>query len=126
MSYSQETQKSIKTNDTVFSVPIGTIRIYNRLTNEYEKCSETVDSLNARIKTYKTVLVIDSLTDKNNEQIYQNQKVFIQRQAGLINGYIEKDSKSKKKTNIFKTLFSIAGIVALLEGAYIGFKSIIQ
>lgn len=126
MSYSQETQKSIKTNDTVFSVPIGTIRIYNRLTNEYEKCSETVDSLNSRIKTYKTIVAIDSITDKNNEQIYQNQKVFIQRQAGLINGYIEKDSKSKKKTNIFKTLFSIAGIVALLEGAYIGFKSIIQ
>lgn len=126
MSYSQETQKSTKTNDTSFVVPIETIRIYNRLTNEYEKCSETVDSLNSRIKNYKTIIAIDSLTDKNNEQIYKNQDIFIQRQAKVINDNIKKDERKDKKLTLAKGGILAISLVAILEGIYIGIKSIIQ
>ena len=126
LTYSQETQKSTKTNDTSYSVPIGTIRIYNRLTNEYEKCSETVDSLNSRIKNYKTIIAIDSLIDKNNEQIYKNQELFIQRQAKVISDNIKKEEKKDKKLTLAKGGILVVSLVAILEGIYIGIKSIIQ
>ena len=70
-------QKSIKTNDTVYSVPISTIRTYNRLVNEYEKCDESRDSLNSRIHTYQVTTEIQSIISKKNDSLLSDKDVII-------------------------------------------------
>ena len=126
MSYSQEMQKSIKTNDTVYSVPISTIRTYNRLVNEYEKCDESRDSLNSRIHTYQVTTEIQSIISKKNDSLLSDKDVIIGKQVKLINSYSEKENKNEKKVARQKTFISIFGIIAILEAIYIGFKTIIQ
>lgn len=126
LSFSQTTEPNIliRGTDTLCSVSITDIRLYNNAIADLDACNELADSLYSEIGSYVSIV-------KNNGAIILDDNIMISKLEGQVKeksiteeSYMREAKRNSNKIKLFKGLLEIISSVAIVELGYIGLQSL--